>query len=80
MVRSSKKSSKTVSRAYEECMIIDPIQPITPLSPYWENRISYEKKWERVIPITDIPHIVYDSNGELIQTPDQSWGVGSKYV
>ena len=60
--------------------MIEPLAPINPVSVYYENRISYEKKWERVIPITDIPHIVYDSNGELIQTPDQSWGGGSKYV
>ena len=60
--------------------MIDPLAPINPVSVYYENRISYEMKWERVIPITDIHNIVYDSNGELIQTPDQSWGVGSKYV
>lgn len=80
MVRPSKKSSKTVSRAYEECMIIDPVQPITALSPYWENRISYEKKWEGTISITETPHITYDSSGRLIVTPDQSFALGPKYV
>ena len=80
MVRPSKKSSKTVSRAYEECMIIDPVQPITALSPYWENRISYEKKWEGTISITETPHITYDKSGRLIITPDQSFALGPKYV
>ena len=80
MVRPSKKSSKTVSRAYEKCMIIDPVQPITALSPYWENRISYEKKWEGTISITETPHITYDSSGRLIITPDQSFALGPKYV
>ena len=80
MGRPSKKSSKTVSRAYEECMIIDPVQPITALSPYWQNRISYEKKWEGTISITETPHITYDSSGRLIVTPDQSFALGPKYV
>ena len=80
MVRKNKKSSKTVSRAYKECMIIDPVQPITALSPYWENRISYEKKWEGTISITETPHITYDSSGRLIITPDQSFALGPKYV
>ena len=54
-------------------MIIDPVQPITALSPYWENRISYEKKWEGTISITETPHITYDKSGRLIITPDQSF-------
>ena len=61
-------------------MIIDPVQPITALSPYWEHRISYEKKWERVIPITEEPVIRYDNKGNLIQVPDGSFNLGPKYV
>ena len=80
MVQSSEKSGKAPSRTYEECMIIDPVQPITALSPYWENRISYEKKWEGTISITETPHIPYDSSGRLIITPDQSFALGPKYV
>ena len=80
MVQSSEKSGKAPSRTYEECMIIDPVQPITALSPYWENRISYEKKWEGTISITETSHITYDSSGRLIITPDQSFALGPKYV
>ena len=79
MVQSSEKSGKAPSRTNEECMI-EPIQPVNSLSPYWENRISYEKKWERVIPITEEPVIRYDNKGNLIQVPDGSFNLGPKYV
>tara|TARA_B100001778_G_scaffold308262_1_gene288901 strand:+ start:358 stop:552 length:195 start_codon:yes stop_codon:yes gene_type:complete len=59
---------------------IDPVQSITALSPYWENRISYEKKWEGTISITETPHITYDKSGNLIITPDQSFALGPKYI
>ena len=45
-----------------------------------ENRISYEKKWEGTISITETPHITYDKSGRLIITPDQSFALGPKYV
>ena len=61
-------------------MIIDPVQPTFALSPYWENRISYEKKSEGTISITETPHITYDKSGRLIITPDQSFALGPKYV
>tara|TARA_B100001123_G_C15210023_1_gene986858 strand:+ start:1189 stop:1371 length:183 start_codon:yes stop_codon:yes gene_type:complete len=60
--------------------MIEAIRPIDPVSVYYENRISYDQKWERMISIVETPHITYDKNGNLIQVPDNSWGVGSKYV
>ena len=61
-------------------MVIDPLAPINPVSVYYENRISYEKKWERTIPITETPHVTYDKSGRLIVVPDSSFNLGAKYV
>ena len=60
--------------------MIEPLAPINRVSVYYENRISYEKKWEGTISITETPHITYDSSGRLIITPDQSFALGPKYV
>ena len=60
--------------------MIEPLAPMNPVSVYYENRISYEKKWEGTISITETPHITYDSSGRLIITPDQSFALGPKYV
>ena len=63
--------------------MIDAISPTPSVSVYYENRISYEQKWGmngRTMSITESPHIVYDSHGNLILVPDGSWSVGSKYV
>lgn len=61
-------------------MSIEPLAPINPVSVYYENRISFEKKWERTIPITETPVKVYDKYGRLIVVPDQSFSLGVKYV
>jgi len=63
--------------------MIDAIAPIKDLSVYYENRISYEQKWEmngRTMSIIETPHITYDKNGNLIETPDKSFNLGPKYV
>ena len=60
--------------------MIEPLAPINPVSVYYENRISFEKKWERTISIVETPHITYDKSGRLIITPDQSFALGPKYV
>jgi hypothetical protein len=60
--------------------MIEPLEPINPVSVYYENRISFEKKWERTISITETPHITYDAYGRLIEVPDQSFSLGPKYV
>ena len=60
--------------------MIEPLPPVNPVSPYWENRISYETKWKRVISICETPVIRYDANGNLVQIPDSSFSLGSKYV
>ena len=60
--------------------MIEPLEPINPVSVYYENRISTEKKWERTISIVETPHITYDKNGNLIEVPDQSFNLGIKYV
>ena len=65
-------------------MIIKPITdiaPINPVSVYYENRISDEKKLERTIAMMPkVPHITYDKFGNLIEVPDQSFNLGTKYV
>ena len=63
--------------------MIEPLAPINPVSVYYENRISYEQKWEmngRTMSIIETPHITYDKNGNLIEVPDQSFNLGIKYV
>jgi hypothetical protein len=60
--------------------LIEPIHTVNPISVYYENRISTEKKWARTISIVETPHITYDKNGNLISVPDQSFSLGPKYV
>tara|TARA_R100000664_G_C2662692_1_gene78168 strand:+ start:369 stop:557 length:189 start_codon:yes stop_codon:yes gene_type:complete len=55
------------------------VYPTTPITVYWENRISAGSE-ARMIAVAGEPHVVYNSNGELILVPDGSWGVGSVYA
>ena len=55
------------------------VYPTTPISVYWENRISAGSE-ARTITVASEPHVVYNSKGELILVPDGSWGVGSVYA
>ena len=45
------------------------VYPTTPISVYWENRISAGSE-ARTITVASEPHVVYNSKGELILVPD----------
>ena len=63
--------------------MIDAIAPIKDVSVYYENRISYEQKWEmngRTMSIIETPHVTYGKSGRLIVVPDKSFNLGTKYV
>jgi hypothetical protein len=66
--------------------MIEPITAVQPAYLYWERREAEIAAKERraivprTIPVAKDPYIVYNKNGELIETPDQSWNLGSKYV
>ena len=59
---------------------VEPVIRVAPVSVYYENRISDDKKFEHTMSITKEPHIVYDSNGNLVEIPDRSFNLGSKFV
>ena len=66
--------------------MIEPIKAVQPAHLYWERREAEIAARERraivprTIPVAKDPYIIYNKNGDLIETPDQSFNLGTKYV